>query len=191
MVQEKVKVEPFVKLCRAIKRFYSTPHEFCEVYAQDEDGKRCYTNSHVMVTNMDEVDETATGIELKTGQVRHVPYPRLQRIFAKVPETQSVVEIPDELLDMIKPFNARARGKATIEFGSEGIRVYEKDMEMTYREVPVPVDETVRMDLAYFKLFQPRAVLLGGPTDMVEFEGCRNSGAEGMDVYVMPLNPAD
>lgn len=156
--------DPFIKLCRNLSKMTRTPLSFADVFVETDEG-RCYTNAHVMLTDIEENEMEVSAVDLKTLEERNEPYPNVGLALSKASSNGHVVEIPEEFYGYLRSvFETKKRGRTLVRLHEGGFRVYEKYEDhgatMDYREVVPPIGFAIVFDGAYLDMLRPSKIRL-------------------------------
>ncbi len=189
----KPKADSFTKLARRLMRVSRTSREFTDVIAI-KGGKRCYTNAHVLISEVDAVDVRPEAVDVKTLEPAEVTYPNIENVLRKRPSGERVVEIPEEFYRYLDAFDGKKLGNTLVKISPEGIHARDQnhtaEMSLNYGEADVSkVRITVVFDGAYLAILKPKRILVGETgTDLCVFEECYAKGlSEAKHVVAMPM----
>lgn len=182
--------DPFVKLCRRLRRLNKRDWDSLDVIAFDGEGNRVYTNAHTIVSETLSVPKNPRTIALNSLEDTEVfRYAEVSKVISKV-SLGYAVEVPQEFLRLLQAFNEPRPGCVVVTIARSGYSAAMVDdtMSFTYGGNIPELPFSVAFDATYLNLLKPGRIRLGKDSEsMCVFESCRGEGAQDLKhVIVMP-----
>lgn len=179
--------DEFILMCR---RFSATTDTFpfSDMFL-DEDGLLCYTNGHVLLSDIDEPGSEVVGTDVFTLTRRKSAYPSIAQAFSGEAGGDTV-EIPEDFYECLSNmFDVVIRSCVTVVMDSKGIFVEEEGVTMTYSEVVSPIKDPVAVDGMYMHELRPSRLRLSDGEKPISIESSYIDHVERRKhVIVMPTS---
>lgn len=185
--------DAFVRMCRRLRIGRET-FPFDNFIADLPSG-RCYTNGHVLLSDVDKTPMTVDGVDLDTlSELERMPYPNIGLVFRRM-EGGKLIEIPEEFYGYLTAvFKPKKRTYVSVRIHAEGITVYTREQPevvMNYREVTPGIDFEITIDAFYMAEMQPKEIRVSDGESAVRVEASYVSHVHAMDyVIIMPRQDA-
>jgi len=122
----------FIRLARRLHDISNHGYgHFSESILESASKKRCYTNGHVLVSELKRKPDVYKMVSIDTLQKMDGEYPSFEKA---IPATDKVISIPEDFYNYLKAFNKRKTVRIMLKHDKiEAVDEYE-DMSLCYRE---------------------------------------------------------